>query len=121
MSVPRTLRRLLLILGGAVAALAIAAAPANAAGVHKGFLTLSVTTAPVVAPVVTQLPPGKAVAAAQAACVGRAPAVPPVAPAVLPVVIAPGDLTVDGVRNAFPNPVTVCTGVTLLSQVAAGA
>jgi hypothetical protein len=108
MAVPCTLRRLLLILGGGVAVLLLAAGPAMAAG-HghghgKGFLILDNQG------VVTNLAPGQAVQQANAACVGGAN-----------VVVA----TVDGVRAAFPNAFQVCVvagkAVTLTSQVPADA
>jgi hypothetical protein len=93
---------------GALAGLAGlgAAGTATAAPVHKGFLVLSVTNGAVTT--VTQLAPGQAVQVATTTCAGRG--TPVAAP-----------LTVDAVRAAFPAPVTACTGVTLTSQVAAGA
>jgi hypothetical protein len=96
---------------------AIHAAHAAAHAVPKGFVALTVDG------VTTFLPGGQAVLAAQAACVGRAPAVATVDPVTgLPdVLVAPADLTVDAVRLAFPAPVLTCTGVTLRSQVAAEA
>jgi hypothetical protein len=89
---------------GALAGLAGlgAAGSAAAAPVHKGFLILSVDG------VATQLPPGQAVQVVTTTCANRG--TPVAAP-----------LTVDAVRAAFPGPVTACTGVTLTSQVAAGA
>lgn len=94
--------RLLMLLGGAVAALALAAGPAVAAphGQAKGHLLLDNNG------VVTALAPGQAVKQANAACEGVAGAV-----------VA----TVDAARAAFPEPFAVCTGVTLTSQVAAEA
>lgn len=99
--------RLLVALGGAVAAVALLAAPASAAagkGNAKGFLILDNQG------VVTKLAPGQAVKQANAACVGGANVV---------------EATVDAVRAAFPNAFQVCVvagkPVTLTSQVAAEA
>jgi hypothetical protein len=107
MAVRRTLRRLLMILGGGIAVLALAAAPASAAPGHgngKGFLVLNNQGA------VTNVAPGQAVKQANALCAGQADAVV---------------VSVDQIRAAFPNAVTVCTvagkAVTLTSQVAADA
>jgi len=100
MAARRTLRRLLLILGGAVATLVLAAAPASAGGA-RGHLILDNQG------VVSTAGPGKAVKQANAACVGGAN-----------VVVA----TVDAVRAAFPAAFQVCVvagkPVTLTSQVA---
>jgi len=100
MAARRTFRRLITILGGGAAVLALAAAPASAAPGHgnaKGFLLLDNKG------VVTAVAPGQAVKQANSACIGGAN-----------VVVA----TVDQVRAAFPAAFQVCTGVTLTSQVA---
>jgi len=96
--------RFLTVIAGTAAALTLAAGPAFAApggGGAKGFLILNN------AGVVTNVAPGQAVKQANALCVGQADAVV---------------VTVDDVRAAFPNAVTVCTvagePVTLASQVA---
>lgn len=83
-----------------------AAGSAIAAPVHKGFLVLTVVDG--VNVTATQLPPGQAVKQATATCANRG--TPVAAP-----------LTVDAVRAAFPAPFVACPGVTLTSQVAAGA
>jgi hypothetical protein len=93
--------RILVVLGGAVAAVGLLAAPASAApgkGNAKGFLILDNNG------VVTALAPGQAVKQADAACVGG-----------VNVVAA----SVDAARAAFPAAFAVCDGVTLTSQVAA--
>ena len=105
MAARRTSRtfRILMVLGGAAAAVGLLAAPASAApgkGQAKGFLLLNVNG------VVTALAPGQAVKQADAACVGG-----------VNVVAA----SVDGARAAFPAAFQVCTGVSLTSQVAADA
>jgi len=95
--------RILMVLGGAAAAVGLLAAPASAApgkGQAKGFLLLNVNG------VVTALQPGQAVKQANAACVGG-----------VNVVAA----SVDATRAAFPPAFAVCDGVTLTSKVAADA
>jgi hypothetical protein len=94
--------RLLIVLAGLLATLGLAVLPAMAApgkGAANGHLILTVDNV-----VVATAGPGKALKAALAECEDRA-----------------GDVVVvvDDVRAAFPNPVIVCNGVTLTSQVAA--
>ena len=92
--------RLIITLVSVVALILGTAGAANAAGNAKGHLILSIDG------VATTVAPGQAVKQAAAACVGRANVVV---------------VTVADVRAAFPNPVTVCNGVTLTSQVPADA
>lgn len=105
---PSLRTRLLRLVGGAVAVAAagsfLAAGPAVAApkvGHAKGHLVLAVDGADV-----ATLPPGQAIKRAQAVCATRDNDVA---------------VTVADVRAAFPEPVVVCDGVTLRSQVAAEA
>lgn len=83
----------------AAAALTIGGAAAAPKGNANGHLILTVDNK-----VVATAGPGKALKLALAECEDR-----------------DGDVvvTVDDVRAAFPNPVAVCNGVTLTSQVAA--
>ena len=93
--------RLLMVLGALLATLALAVLPATAApkATPPGHLILTVDGV-----VEATAGPGKALRLALAECEAR-----------------DGDVavTVDDVRAAFPNPVAVCDGVTLTSQVAA--